>query len=82
MITWEEFTELIRSQIPNRELAKSVEIMPETRLIEDLEYDSIAIVELLSKIEEDYGVDYTTLPDFLERVNVCRDIYEGIQELL
>lgn len=82
MITWEMFVELIRSQIPNRELAESVEILSETRLIEDLEYDSIAIIELLAQIEEDYGVDITTHPDFAVRFNVCKDIYEEIQEML
>lgn len=82
MITWDMFVELIRSQIPNRELAESVEILPETRLIEDLEFDSIAIVELLSQIEEDYGVDVTTLPDFMMRFNVCKDLYEAVLEML
>lgn len=81
-MTWERLISLIRMQIPDVKVAESMEIMPESRLIEDLGYDSLAVVELLSQLEEGYGIDYTVLENFLERFNVCQDIYEGIQELM
>ena len=33
-------------------------------IYEDLQYDSLAIVELLTAIEEEFGVDFTELDDF------------------
>lgn len=81
-MTWEMFVDLIRSEIPDRVMAEQIEILPETRLIEDLGYDSLAVIELLSRIEEVYGIDYTLLENFSERFYVCQDIYEGMQELM
>lgn len=81
-MTWESFVSLIRAEIPDRELAKSIEILPESRLIEDLGYDSISVIELLSQIEDCYGVDYTTREKFAAHFNVCQDIFEGIQQLM
>lgn len=81
-LTWEVFADLIRSEMPDRDMAERAEILPETRLIEDLGYDSLAVIELLSQMEEVYGIDYTLLEDFSERFNICKDIYEGMQELM
>ena len=49
-----------------------------TDIVRDLEFDSIALVELLNKIEETFGVDFVELPDFLERFDRIGDIAEGI----
>lgn len=51
-------------------------------IIDDLGYDSLAMVELLNKIEETFGVDFTELPDFLERFERVGDIREGIEKLM
>ena len=37
------------------------EISEDTNIYEDLQYDSLAIVELLTAIEEEFGVDFTEL---------------------
>ena len=81
-MTWKDFDSLIRAAIPDEEVAQNMDIMPYTRLIEDLEYDSFAVVELLSLMEEHYGIDYTELPNFEERFGACRDLYDGMRELI
>lgn len=81
-MTWENFVELIRLEIPDRQMAEEVEILPESRLIEDLGYDSLAVVELLLQMEQLYDIDYTMLDNFSERFNVCGDIFEGMKELM
>ena len=58
------------------------EINDDTNIVEDLQYDSLAMVELLNEIEEKFGVDFTELPDFLERFECVGDIWDGIQTLL
>lgn len=57
------------------------EINDDTDIIADLKYDSLAMVELLNEIEEKFGVDFTELPDFLERFECVGDIWDGIELL-
>lgn len=54
----------------------------DTDIITDLEFDSISIVELLERIEEKYGVDFTELPDFLERMETVGTIIDGVEKLI
>ena len=58
------------------------EVNDGTDIIADLNYDSLAMVELLNEIEEKFGVDFTELPDFLERFECVGDIWDGIKLLL
>lgn len=58
------------------------EVNDDTNIIADLNYDSLAMVELLNEIEERFGVDFTELPDFLERFECVGDIWDGIELLL
>jgi len=58
------------------------EVNDDTNIIADLNYDSVAMVELLNEIEEKFGVDFTELSDFLERFECIGDIWEGIELLL
>lgn len=58
------------------------EVNDGTDIIADLKYDSLAMVELLNEIEEKFGVDFTELPDFLERFECVGDIWDGIELLL
>lgn len=58
------------------------EINADTNIMEDLDYDSLAMVELLNGIEEKFGVDFTELADFLERFECVGDIWDGIELLL
>ncbi len=58
------------------------EVNDGTNIIVDLHYDSLAMVELLNAIEEKFGVDFTELPDFLERFECVGDIWDGIETLL
>lgn len=56
-------------------------IKDDASLFEDLHFDSLAVVELLSTIEQEFVVDFTVLPDFLERFESVGKIWEGIQIL-
>lgn len=58
------------------------EVNDDTDIIADLNFDSLAMVELLNEIEKKFGVDFTELPDFLERFECVRDIWDGIELLL
>ena len=50
------------------------EISEDTNIYEDLQYDSLAIVELLTAIEEEFGVDFTELDDFEDLLCTYRGI--------
>ena len=58
------------------------EVNDDTDIIADLNFDSLAMVELLNEIEKKFGVDFTELPDFLERFECVGDIWDGIELLL
>ena len=81
MINWEDFREIIWNNIEKQELYQKEMILPETNLMEDLHFDSVAIMTLFSDIEERWGIDFTDLEDFGDRFDVCGKIYEGIQVL-
>ena len=80
MISWKEVQTLIKSEL--KEMGKEIDVCKESRLIEDLELDSIALMDLFCKIEEQFGVDFTDLEDFGNRFNVCLSLWEGINELV
>ena len=80
MISWKEAQTLIKSEL--QEMGKEIDVCKESRLIEDLELDSIALMDLFCKIEEQFGVDFTDLEDFGNRFNVCVSLWEGINELV
>lgn len=78
MVSWNEVKGLVESICGDPDL----EVGMETEIMDDLQFDSVAVMELLSAIEEQFGVDFTDLDDFEDRYNKCRDLYEGIVELL
>ena len=78
MVSWNEVKELIENVCSDPDF----EIELETKIMDDLKFDSVAVMELFSAIEEQFGVDFTDLDDFEDRYNKCRDLYEGIVELL
>ena len=80
MISWKEVQTLIKSEL--KEMGKEIDVCKESRLIEDLELDSIALMDLFCKIEEQFGVDFTDLEDFGNRFNVCVSLCEVINELV
>lgn len=79
MVTWDDLRELVVENCT--EEFKEVAITQETCLIEDLKFDSVAIMQLLSDVEDKFGVDFTDLEDFGTRFNKCQSLLEGIQEL-
>lgn len=71
-------TELINIIIRFMPCRKQTVLDENTDIVGELEYDSIALVELLNEIEEKFGVDFIDLPDFAERFKKIGDIVEGI----
>lgn len=80
MITWEELQDIIM-EISAHALERE-QIQKDTCLIEDLQYDSLAVMELLAELELRFGVDYTEFPDFDERFDCCQDLFDGMKELM
>ena len=56
-------------------------IKDDASLFEDLHFDSLAVVELLSTIEQEFAVDFTVLPDFLERFESVGKIKSNVEIL-
>ena len=69
-----ELIDIIIELMPGKQ---DTTINESTDIVRDLEFDSIALVELLNEIEETFGVDFVELPDFLERFDRIGDIAEG-----
>ena len=56
------------------------EIKPESRIIEDLGADSLAVVELLSRLEDEYGV---TIPDDdVENLKTVADVTKELEKIV
>lgn len=82
MVKWDEFQEIVWNNAGEKGIVDREMITLDTKLLEDLQYDSVGIMDLLSDIEEKWGVDFTDLEDFGDRFNVCGEIFEGIKILL
>lgn len=78
IVTWEEVRDLIQGLYGDSD----IEITIDTRVMDDLEFDSVSVMQLLSEIEEKFNVDFTDLEEFEERFNRCGDLHEGILELI
>lgn len=53
-------------------------ITPDTRLIEDLRYDSVDLMQLIIDIEEKFGVDFLNCDILTEKINTPKDLMELI----
>lgn len=76
MITWDEMKELIQGI-----LLEDTDITLETDLVDDLDFDSIDVMNLLNEIETRWEVDFTDLDDFASRMYLCKSLLEGVNEL-
>lgn len=81
MNVWDDLKKIVLSLTESGELNESI-ITLETKLIEDLEFDSVQLMMLLNEIERKFGVDFTDLEDFQDKFNLCRLLVEGIEELI
>lgn len=79
MIKWEDLQSLFLKVLSEDRYA---EITPNTNIIEDLDFDSVDIMRLFEEIEEQLGIDYTDLDDFVSRFQECGELFDGINELL
>ena len=60
----------------------TIVIEQDTKLIEDCGFDSLNIMDLLTEIENVFGVDVMDLENFEEKFNVCSQLCEGIEKLV
>ena len=60
----------------------TIVIEQDTKLIEDCGFDSLNIMDLLTEIENVFGVDFMDLENFEEKFNVCSQLSEGIKKLV
>ena len=60
----------------------TIVIEQDTKLIEDCGFDSLNIMDLLTEIENVFGVDFMDLENFEEKFNFCSQLCEGIEKLV
>ena len=60
----------------------TIVIEQDTKLIEDCGFDSLNIMDLLTEIENVFGVDFMDLENFEEKFNICSQLCEGIEKLV
>lgn len=60
----------------------TIVIKQDTKLIEDCGFDSLNIMDLLTEIENVFGVDFMDLENFEEKFNICSQLCEGIEKLV
>ena len=60
----------------------TIVIEQDTKLIEDCGFDSLNIMDLLTEIENVFGVDFMDIENFEEKFNVCSQLCEGIEKLV
>lgn len=65
----EEIVQLVIDCTPMVEVGK---VCDKTRLIDDLEYDSLAIIDLFEQLNEKFGIDCYENPD----------IYDSLEDVL
>ncbi|MCH5265138.1 MAG: acyl carrier protein [Lachnospiraceae bacterium] len=54
----------------------------EESLLEDLDFDSIQIIELFSEIEEQFGIEFKDYETLLEQLDCMTGFIEYIAELI
>lgn len=57
------------------------QITPETNIYEDLEADSLDLVDLLSSIEEEFDIEINAEDDIINSINTVGDIVNFISEI-
>lgn len=73
MSTYEELQELIRKSMPD---IKVEDYDLDTRLVEDLKFDSLAFMMMATEIEHKYGVEFEAPVQF----KTVRDVLDFVQE--
>lgn len=81
MDIWIILQKIILNQI-DQESRHKIVITLETKLIEDLNFDSVQLMMLFEEMEKEFGVDFTDLEDFQDKFNLCRSLLEGVEQLL
>ena len=57
------------------------EIQDDTNLFEDLEIDSIAALDIVSKVEEEWGIRLTDYPELLDEMETVSSFVTFLENL-
>lgn len=57
-------------------------VSDETRLIDDLQYDSLAIIDLFEQLNEKFGIDCYENPDIYDSLENVEMLVSFVKELL
>lgn len=57
------------------------EIQDDTNLFEDLEIDSIAALDIVSKVEEEWGISLTDYPELLDEMETVSSFVMFLENL-
>jgi acyl carrier protein len=60
-------------------LAKPVQVTPETRIVEDLEMDSLAVMNFVMAVEDHYDISIPL--DRVAEVQTVGDLVQAIEQL-
>jgi acyl carrier protein len=71
----EKLKDVLAKVVPDVDMASVTE---DTRLIEDLEFDSLSIMMMSMEIEDKFGFEFTEMVRFETVGDVCRYINERI----
>lgn len=71
----EKLKDVLSKVVPDVDMASVTE---DTRLIEDLEFDSLSIMMMSMEIEDKFGFEFTEMVRFETVGDVCRYINERI----
>lgn len=66
--------EYIRSMI--QDIAEKENIDDNMKMTEDLEFDSIMIVELVTKVEDEYGVEFDSFAELIEAFDTVGSVID------
>ena len=77
---FEEIAQTICEQSQRKVSAQ--DIRNGTRLIEDLGYDSISLMQLIINLEERYGIQFKDEFLLMDKINVVGNIYDYILTLV
>ncbi len=77
--TYRKIIKIIRECSP---YVEDIELSPESRLLEDLGYDSLSILELFEQIIEEFGVDCYNDPDVYDSLQNISTFVSFVDKLI
>lgn len=78
MIQIEEVVrKLLAEAAKDNNSAENIEVKPDNKLIDDLNLDSLSIVQLVTEIEDAFDIEIPD--DFAEKITTAGDLYRFVE---